>query len=158
MLLVAAAAGVGGFAYGKKSVKPMEVMTDAGLTLPKDAVVTTECANGLGKQFIESKNIPNGPLYNVHDGKVIGLEMMFNASEIKANPSRFTNVDLGDHSFKYLRIESVVEGHAGNTEPHYHLDFFTEDKTMVDAIKCSTTDTNMTDMHTSSNPNGHATH
>lgn len=157
VILIACGSGGGGYALGRhmtKSAPPMTMMSPS-LTLPASATVATTCAVGLGRQYISPANVPNGPLYNVMDGKVIGLEMMFNAAEIKATPERFRHIDLAGHGFRYLDIGYVIEGHAGNSEPHYHLDLFTEAPSVADNIKCASSDGSM---HDSMNPDGHATH
>ena len=157
VLLVAIISGGSGFWVGRSLMRPMAPTTvvPAVITLPPAATIASTCVVGLGKQYILPADVPNGPIYNVVDGKVIGLEMMFNAAEIKADPSRFRHIDLGGHNFRYLNVESVIEGHAGNGEPHYHLDLFTEPMSVAEAIKCTSSDGGV---HDSINTSGHATH
>src|SRR5688572_15078292 len=87
-VVVLALVGYGGYWYGQRSAEPTAATQSVvanEIKIPSDATVTAECIDGLGKQYVVPKDIPFGPIYNVHDAKVIGVEYMFNVSELTKN-------------------------------------------------------------------------
>lgn len=61
------------------------------ITLPPQAIVFTECVPGLGKQYGLPKDIPNGPIYNVKNSKVIAVEYNYKAVDLFLNPNRLSD-------------------------------------------------------------------
>jgi hypothetical protein len=106
-----------GYASGK-SAQAMASMA-GGLKVPSDATMIAQCATGEGTQYVLPKNIPQGPIYNVWNNKVTGVEYMLGESEI----ANLKTQDLTMMGQKYDHIDVMYEpvGHAGFTEPHYHV-------------------------------------
>jgi hypothetical protein len=106
-----------GYASGK-SAQAMASMA-GGLKVPSDATMIAQCATGEGTQYVLPKNIPQGPIYNVWNNKVTGVEYMLGESEI----ANLRTQDLTMMGQKYDHIDVMYEpvGHAGFTEPHYHV-------------------------------------
>jgi hypothetical protein len=140
VLIIVGAATAGGYIFGKRSVKPAPAQqtTQAGITIPQGATVTAECIDGLGKQYVLPADIPFGPIYNVHDGKVTGIEYMVGAAEILKDPNRFMNMPGFNHQFDHINIDYLPSGHAGNINDHFHVDLFTISKEEAAGIKCAT--------------------
>lgn len=112
------------------------------LTLPADAVRIQACSDHRGTLYIRPQDIPIGPIYMVHDGKVIGIEFMLNQNEF-----------LSGKSYKYLSALNITidhvntgllsQGHAGYPLPHYHIDLYTVSREIEDTILCTNTSSNM---------------
>lgn len=96
------------------------------LTLPEGAVEINACAKGRGKQFALPKDIPFGPVYNVHEGKVTAIEFMPAQSDFTAaTPKDFIDLKLYGVEYDHVNIGLLSNGHAGYPAPHYHIDVFT---------------------------------
>lgn len=106
-----------GYTNGKKAGSA--ALASAQLKVPTDATMTAQCAEGEGTQYVKPSNIPMGPIYNVWKGKVTGIEYMLGQSEIANSKT----LDLALQNQKYDHIDVMYEpsGHAGFTEPHYHV-------------------------------------
>jgi hypothetical protein len=108
------------------------------ITLPADAQKIEECSAHKGALYVRSQDIPTGPIYMVHDSKVIGLEYMIPKEKILAD----SNLDfLASNNIKvdHIDIGPVPNGHLGMTKPHYHVDLFTIDKDKQMNITCPNT-------------------
>ncbi len=135
-----AAAGFTGFSMGstgdnKSSEIKAPVVVEKELTVPKDATVIAECAKGRGKQYVLPKDIPQGPVYNVWNGKVIGIEYMLGQKEVAANKD-FLDLPLENVKYDHINIGLLSKGHSGFPEPHYHVDVFTVSHEEAVKITC----------------------
>ena len=83
VLIIALLAGssFGAFLYGKQTANKANDKKNAEakaykkpINLPKETIVLNECVPGRGKQYIETKNIPVGPIYDVRNSEVIAIE------------------------------------------------------------------------------------
>jgi hypothetical protein len=94
-------------------------MSAATIKVPEHATMVAQCAVGEGTQYVLPSDIPQGPIYNVWNSKVTGIEFMLAESKIAANKT----LDLALKNQKYDHIDVMYEaaGHAGFTEPHYHI-------------------------------------
>lgn len=148
-LMVAGAASAG-YLYGKRQPSTTTEVTPpvTDIKIPDGATVTAECIDGLGKQYVLPKDIPFGPIYNVHEGKVIGVEYMFGADEITKDPARFMSLAGFSHNFDHINIDFLPGGHAGDVGAHYHIDLLTIPKDEAAAIKCSAEQNAMPGLHT----------
>ena len=110
-----------GNSRGYKSGKSAQTMavTAAALKVPANATMIAQCTPGEGTQYVLPANIPQGPIYNVWNGKVTGLEYMLGASEI-AN-MKTQNLSLMSQQYNHIDVMYEAAGHAGFTEPHYHM-------------------------------------
>lgn len=96
------------------------------LQVPEGAVEINACAKGRGKQFALPQDIPFGPVYNVHEGKVTAVEFMPAQSDFSAdNPKDFVNLKLYGVEYDHVDIGLLSKGHAGYPDPHYHVDVYT---------------------------------
>lgn len=107
------------------------------LTLPDGAVEINACAKGRGKQFALPKDIPFGPVYNVHEGKVTAIEFMPAQSDFTAStPKDFIDLKLYGVEYDHVNIGLLSKGHAGYPSPHYHVDVFTITHEESNKITC----------------------
>ncbi len=82
---------VGAYFYGKHGERVViRPPSPPPITLPPQAIVVTDCVPGLGKQYVLPKDIPNGPIYNVKNSKVIAVEYNYKAGDIFINPNRLS--------------------------------------------------------------------
>lgn len=118
--IVYAAFAVGfnrGHTAGRKDQTAASAAT--AIKVPSNATMVAQCTAGAGTQYVMPSDIPQGPIYNVWNNKVTGIEFMLAQSKIAANKT----LDIALKSQKYDHIDVMYEaaGHAGFTEPHYHL-------------------------------------
>lgn len=118
---IAYAAFAVGFSRGHTAGRNDQVAaSDAvAIKVPEHATMVAQCAVGEGTQYVLPSDIPQGPIYNVWNNKVTGIEFMLAESKIAANKT----LDLALKNQKYDHIDVMYEaaGHAGFTEPHYHI-------------------------------------
>ncbi len=82
---------VGAYLIGKRGQRIIyQRPTPPPVTLPAQAIVVTDCVKGLGKQYVLPKDIPNGPIYNVKNSKVIAVEYNYKAGDLFINPNRLS--------------------------------------------------------------------
>lgn len=124
LLLVASmtyAAFAVGFSRGHTAGRNDQVAASDAIAIkvPEHATMVAQCAVGEGTQYVLPSDIPQGPIYNVWNNKVTGIEFMLAESKIAANKT----LDLALKNQKYDHIDVMYEeaGHAGFTEPHYHI-------------------------------------
>ena len=148
LLIILVAVAFGAYTYGKgkaKTITTASSTTTAAkpINLPPEAVVTSECTPGRGKQYIIPKDIPAGPIYDVKNSKVIAVEYVIGIKSL------FTNSD--DFSSKILTLTknypvdhlSVVPGipKPGDTDQYIHLIMFVVSKDEANSITCGTSST-----------------
>ena len=128
-LALVALAGFGGYSYGMSRV-------------PQGASVIAQCAKGRGTQYVLPKDItPHpyvGPVYNVYQGKVIGLEFMIGKDDLEKNNLDFLNLALSGVKYDHINVGLLSKGHAGYTIPHYHVDVMMVPTSVTDQITCAT--------------------
>lgn len=136
-LLMVVAACFGGYSVGKHSVKPPVIMASApaAMTLPAGATVTEQCEPGLGTQYILPKDIPNGPVYNVYQGKLIGIEYMADLASMEKLNTTMNNLPLYAQKYDHINIMSMAP-HGGFPTPHYQVDVMMVPQSVSDKITC----------------------
>lgn len=133
----------GGYLYANSTIKPVsKTVTTASMptmpdiTVPRGATVIAECAKGRGKQYVLPKDIPTGPVYNVYQGKVIGLEYMVGKNDLLNLSKSFNNLPMLNGVYDHINIGLLSTGHAGFPEPHYHVDVFLVPNSVAAGITC----------------------
>jgi hypothetical protein len=107
-----------GYARGKKAM-PQTSSAATPLKVPSDATIVSQCTPGEGTQYISPKDIPMGPIYNVWQNKVIGLEYMLPESDIAKDKG--LNLPAMVKQYDHVDVMYEAKGHAGLKEPHYHV-------------------------------------
>lgn len=105
------------------------------LALPEGTVKITESVHGMGEHWSnpQAGDLPTGPIYGVHDGKLVFLEYMI-AQEDFAKGINHTNLagmkgvpspDVVQVDFEFQKL-----GHEGFEVPHYdiHAYFITDEE------------------------------
>ncbi len=105
------------------------------VTLPSGAVQIQACANNKGALYVKPEDIPVGPIYMVHKGKVIGIEFMLGKEDLLSGKS-FKFLSGLEINVNHVNIGLLSAGHEGYTAPHYHVDLYLVDKTTESAITC----------------------
>ncbi len=139
-----------------KKIAPQKEATADTLTLPSDAVQIQECASHKGTLYIRPTDIPVGPVYMVHKGKVIGLEFMLGKDEFLQGKN-YENLQGLGMKVDHVSIGLLSQGHEGYTAPHYHVDFYNVSREIKDAITCPTNANSPTTPSSSSSATPNAT-
>lgn len=93
----------------------------AALKVPANATMVAQCTTGEGTQYELPSSIPNGPIYNVWNNKVTGIEYMVDQQQITSMMAQ--DLTLMGQQFNHVDIMYEAAGHAGFAVPHYHLIF-----------------------------------
>lgn len=93
------------------------------LSLPPGTIKISECVPGMGEHWANPKDLPLGPIYGVHEGSLVFVEVMPAQSDfaegkswvdILKTPKWFLKVD-------HVDIEFQPQGHEGYPIPHYDI-------------------------------------
>ena len=139
VLLIAVTGAIGYYVYTMmkpKNHQTTETPAVASITVPKEAIVTAECTEERGKQYILTKDIPDGPIYDVVDGKVVALEYLVGLSELVSKPENFKDLMLEKGQYDHLAL-MPVNPHAGMTEQHFHAIAYLISADQAKSITCS---------------------
>lgn len=120
------------------------IPTPPPVTLPPQAIVVKECVPGFGKQYVIPKDIPNGPIYDVYNSKVIAVEYNYKAVELFLNPDKLSKTVVPFS--KNYQIDSfttsIGELKAGSIEQAQnvpiHLVMYVVPKKEAQKITCNT--------------------
>lgn len=105
------------------------------IVLPSDAVQIITCVDHQGTLYVKPKDIPAGPIYMVHDNKVIGIEFMLNREKLLAGePFKYLSA-LGV-KVNHVNVGLLPHRHSGNPTPHYHIDLYVVSKETEEGIMC----------------------
>jgi len=91
----------------------------------------------MGEHWANPKDLPLGPIYCVHEGKIVCLEFMISQEDFAAGKSWLTLASMvqGLPTLNHLSIGFEPNGHEGFTVPHYDLHMFFITPEEVEAIK-----------------------
>lgn len=128
---------------------PLQTQNSGNIVLPKDAVQIQSCADNKGALYARPNNIPNGPVYMVYKGQVIGLEFMLGQAEFAQGKS-FADLSGLNAKVDHVNVGYMEMGHEGYPGPHYHVDVYSVDKNMEQSISCPTGSDMMMPMSSSS--------
>lgn len=107
------------------------------ITLPADAIQVQACSDKKGALYVRPADIPVGPVYLVHNQKVIGIEYMLGKDEFLEGKS-YKYLHGAGVKVNYVNVGLVSQGHEGYVQPHYHVDLFVVNKEIPESIKCPT--------------------
>ena len=94
---------------------------------PEGVVKISECVPTMGEHWARPQDLPTGPLYTVHNGRLISIEYMPAQADFAAGKS------WNDLTFRYwgqqlpiehADIDFLPEGHEGFEVPHYDMHFY----------------------------------
>lgn len=105
-------------------------LPDAAI-LPPNIVQVSPSIPAMGEHWADPSTLPLGPIYCVHEGKIICLEFMMSQEDFSAGKSW---PELGGHaglpSIDHIGIAFQEHGHEGFEAPHYdmHIYFITPEE------------------------------
>lgn len=136
-LAVLGGASFGSYLAGKHAAHPAPVMADASSVkkVPAGATIIEQCEPGLGTQYVLPKDIPNGPVYNVYKGKLIGIEYMTDLAELEKLNTVLDNLPLYSQTYDHINIMSMP-AHSGFPTPHYQVDVMMVPASTTKQITC----------------------
>lgn len=148
----------------KGSQNTVRITTSKEPALPTGAVKISECVPHMGEHWVDPKDLPAGPLYSVYQGKIMGIEYMFEADQIpgeeqahmtlpefqkfmKNNKLTFADFvkqnrmsfDLFNYPYHSVTIEWSAP-HAGYAKPHYDIHMYLADNNTLGTICPSATE------------------
>ncbi len=150
-LVVLAAASVGSYLVGKHNAKTMTSTTNTttSMAIPAGATIIEKCAPGLGTQYVLPKNIPDGPVYNVYQGKVIGIEYMSDLATLSKIGTIIGNLPLYGQKYDHINIMSMA-AHSGYPTAHYQVDVMMVPDATAAKITCDSSSSSMSGSSSSS--------
>ncbi len=99
--------------------------------LPDNVIQISETVPGMGEHWAEPSTLPLGPIYCVHEGKIVCIEFMMAQEDFQNGMSWpvLTGFD-GLPPVNHTNISFEPEGHEGFTVPHYdvHLYFLSPEE------------------------------
>ncbi len=117
------------------AVPQTEKATQGEIGLPVDTIQIQACADRKGSLYVRSGDIPVGPVYMVHEGKVIGIEFMLAKEDFLSGKSYKDLAGL-NMEVDHVNVGLLSQGHEGYTRPHYHVDVYRVSKEVEEGIKC----------------------
>ncbi len=103
--------------------------------LPSNVVKISDVVPMMGEHWANPANLPLGPIYCVHEGKVVCIEYMMSQEDF-VNGTSWTELSgLTDlPSINHVDLTFEAEGHEGYEIPHYDLHIYfisPEDKKQI---------------------------
>jgi hypothetical protein len=94
-------------------------------SLPKDTVQLTPVVPLMGEHWANPTVMPLGPIYCVHQGKIVCIEYMISQEDFMNGKSWPTLQGLTNlPSINHVDIGFNPDGHPGYETPHYDLHIF----------------------------------
>lgn len=120
LCIAASALAVSAPAFAAKYPKMPDVTV-----LPKDAVQLSPVVPQMGEHWANPADMPLGPMYCVHAGKVVCIEYMISQQDF-LNGKAWSNLQgLTDlPSVNHIDIGFNPKGHPGYEIPHYDMHIF----------------------------------
>jgi hypothetical protein len=108
--------------------------TVAPLRVPTGARLINSCAIGRGAQYALPQDASRGPIFNVYQSKVIGLEYVISKSELASNQS-FLGLPLYNTRYDHLDIGGQANS-TGQPLMQYDVDLYTVSRAVEAGITC----------------------
>jgi hypothetical protein len=90
--------------------------------LPKGTVKVSGVVPGMGEHWANPKDLPLGPIYCVHKGRVICIEYMISQADFQAGKSWPELTGLKTlPSVNHINMGFEPKGHEGYEVPHYDM-------------------------------------
>jgi len=123
------------------------------INLPPQAIVSAACVPGRGKQYIIPKDIPEGPIYDVENSRVIGIEYVIGLRSLATNSDSFSAAILALTKNYPVDHFTVVpsQPQPGDTDTYIHLIMFIVSKAEANSITCGATTGSTTTPATTTN-------
>lgn len=121
LLLAALLAGTTGTAFAQSAYQGLPGVE----TLPADVIQISGIVPGMGEHWANPATLPLGPIYCVHEGKIVCLEFMMAQDEFVAGKSwpALAGMD-GLPPVNHTDIGFQAHGHEGFEVPHYDIHMY----------------------------------
>lgn len=94
-------------------------------TLPEGVIQISDLVPAMGEHWADPATLPLGPIYCVHEGKIVCLEFMIAQEEFAAGKSWPMLVGLpGLPAANHTHIGFEPHGHEGFEVPHYDIHMY----------------------------------
>lgn len=134
--VLVASAGIGAAQDAAASSAGDDAALPGADTLPEGTVQLSPVIPAMGEHWGNPADMPLGPLYCVHDGKIVCLEFMISQEDLQNGKSWPDLAGMkGLPPVDHVSVGFEATGHEGYEVPHYdiHMYFITPDE--VAAIK-----------------------
>ena len=132
-LLVGVIVTVSAVASSAQEIRDGLPGTDA---LPEGTIQVSPLVPGMGEHWANPEDLPLGPIYCVHEGKVVCLEFMMAQEDFSAGKSwsELAGVE-GLPAADHVNIGFEPQGHEGYEVPHYDIHMYFLSPEEIAAIK-----------------------
>ena len=104
--------------------------------LPSGTVKVSGVVPRMGEHWADPKDLPLGPIYCVHKGKVICIEYMISQGDFQAGKSWPELTGLKNlPSINHVNMGFEPKGHEGFTVPHYDMHIYFVSPAVLNEIK-----------------------
>ena len=104
--------------------------------LPEGTIQVSPVIPGMGEHWANPGDLPLGPIYCVHEGKIVCLEFMMPQEEFSAGKSWTDLSGIPDlPSIDHVNIDFEANGHEGFEVPHYDVHLYFIDPAEQKAIQ-----------------------
>jgi len=132
---ILAATGALALSTAAVTAQDYSALPDASI-LPEGVVQISPVVPLMGEHWANPKDLPLGPIYCVHQGKVVCLEFMPSQEDLKAGKSWPTLSGIkGLPPVDHLSLGFEPHGHEGYEVPHYDMHMFFISPEQVQAIQ-----------------------
>ena len=104
--------------------------------LPQGTVRVSGVVPRMGEHWANPKDLPLGPIYCVHKGKVVCIEYMISQADFQAGKSWRELAGLKNlPSIDHVNMGFEPKGHEGYEVPHYDMHIYFVSPAVLDTIK-----------------------
>ncbi|HUY40703.1 MAG TPA: hypothetical protein VMV82_03955 [Candidatus Dormibacteraeota bacterium] len=89
--------------------------------IPRNAVLVSPCISTMGEHWAALRDLPNGPIYGVWQGKPVFTEIMVSVTQLQHGFSWANVRALPGYHIDHIDFEFEPHGHEGFPVPHYDL-------------------------------------
>lgn len=114
-------------------VKTSSTTTDEAV-IPPDAVEVDSCEDYKGTLFVKPEDIPNGPIYMVYNGKVVGVEFLIGRDDFLAG--KYFKFDNFNIKTKFTQVDQVTAKNDQYQTPHFYFDLYAIPESEAKKILC----------------------
>jgi hypothetical protein len=104
--------------------------------LPKGTIKVSGVVPGMGEHWANPKDLPLGPIYCVHKGKVVCIEYMISQADLQDGKSWPELTGLKNlPAVNHINMGFEPKGHEGYEVPHYDMHVYFVSPATLKAIK-----------------------
>ncbi len=92
--------------------------------IPKTAVLISPCIATMGEHWATLRDLPNGPIYGVWQGKPVFTEIMVSVKQLEHGFSWANIRPLPGYRIDHVDFEFEPHGHEGYPVPHYDVHMY----------------------------------